>query len=293
MHQKTITTLFLMLMVVIFLLFTVTASMAVERPQKCVAGPYTVIPNPGIAAFPLFQDGTSGNVRCGEGTPGYLWSYRLDCATDRDCSKITEGVFWLPSIPGFIINVVGGPESDLKWFFRGKGDPSTTIGDGVTNGITITTSSTAGNNDPFEIFEFCTDVSTTSVVSFGVNTGKGFESCLAVDDLGQIWGDDQGPVGGIIGPGLDPLLPARQTSTATFTVSEGDLTCNISVDEGPPVIATTTGDCSAPIIKRLENMTLNNKKIESFPSNVWVKSHGSPGTFTYCYPSGNCVEFNF
>jgi hypothetical protein len=270
MRDKISITLLFIVVVAVVMLFGATQVMAQERPQECNAGAYTLR----VATDVPFPNLVNGS---------YEWNYDIICQNERECSKINKLVGWLPSSPPFIINVSGVSSVHV----RGSGDPSTNVGEVITNGFAFTIADLSGQFDTRRM-TFVTDVGSTGLLSIGFNTGSNkLTSCLSAES------DGQGPLGGIIGPGFDAILPERSTSVQTFTITEGDVTCIVEIDEGPPLIITLVDDdggaCTADT-ELLEEMTLNGEDILSLPLNVWIKTHASPGTFRYCYPSGDCVR---
>ena len=273
--------LFFTLIFAIVAIFAATEVMAQDLPLSCKGGNFDMTPAPGD--FPRLAVGNE----CG-GEAGWVWEYTVSAEDLKYLSAITKIFFYAPSYPPNNIRVIPNIDS-TDVYERGQGAHSTTFGEGIYNGITWSIPNNSGANAPFNI-SFCTPSNTKGLISPAFATAKAIIGCEAAVT------DDQGPLGGIMGPGPTPVLPNRDASSQTFTVSEGDQTCTIVAVQGSPPTVTAMGDCllgGINGVKRLEEIQLDGKSLVTFPFNVWVKSHGSPGSFTYCYPNGYCVVFNF
>lgn len=269
--------LFFTLVFAIVALFAATQVVAQQLPLTCSDGTFTMTPAPGD--FPRFDA-----AECG-GTHPWVWEYTISTEIAKTMSSLTKVHFAARSYPPQILSVSAEHVSA-----RGGGGVSTTHGDFVYDVITISVTPPAGGNTNQKSVSFCTDSQQTGMVSPSFDGAKFLRGCESVES------DGQGPLGGIIGPGFAPVLPSREASSQTFTVTEGDLTCTIVSVQGSPPTVTATGDCELGGIngvKRLNDIVLDGNNLVTFPFNVWVKAHGSPGSFTYCYPNGYCVVFNF
>jgi len=273
------------LVIAMVALFAATQVMAQQLPLTCSDGTFTMTPAPGD--FPRFDD---DGDECG--IPGWVWDYIVSAGSKKDMSAITKIFYYAPSQAPDNVGVINTPKVHV--YERGEGALNTTYGQGIYNGITWDSTEFSGASDYQITISFCTQTQTKGIISAAFVGARFIRGCEASVE------DDLGPVGGIVGPSVAPVLPSRDESLQTFTATEGEMTCTVTIDEsGAEPIVTVTGGCTPPennnnsFVKLLKEIQLDGKSLVTFPFNVWVKAHGSPGTFTYCYPSGYCVVFNF
>ena len=172
------------------MLFGATA-WAADRPSECTTtdGVYTVTPYDG-AHFPRTAT-NSDPVGC---AGGWVWDYLITAENPKDMSAITKVQVYIPSLPPNTIEVLSpvgtqrgtGPQAGNKIY-----------GNGIYNGVVGTVTSLSGVSDG-TLFSICTDVNSTGTISMAIETAKTLTGCEAAES------DDQGPIGGIIGPGFDP-----------------------------------------------------------------------------------------
>jgi len=107
---------------------------------------------------------------------------------------------------------------------------------------------------------------------------------------------------------IKAVAPTQVASKTDFTQTDEvtGKTCSISIEEEKlalckegdlcPAAITVTEGCSG-VMKLLTSLTFgvvgDERDVKGFFFRKWVGTHGSPGQFTYCYPSGYCVVFTF
>jgi hypothetical protein len=272
------------------LLFTIVALLAATQvmaqsvPITCSDGTFTMTTDPGD--FPSFEPGspTSPGL-CGE-VDGYRWNYTVSVDNPKDMNALTKMHFYAPSYPPNKVKVIQTSAVHIE--LRGEGALNSTFGEGIYNGISWSTTPYSGTATETQV-SFCTETGTVGLISPAFVGSRFIRGCESEES------DDQGPLGGIAGPGFAPVLPTTTSATTTWTVSEGDQTCTILAVTGSPPTVTVTGDCE-PVgdgYKRVEEIIIDGKSAVSVPLNQWIKTHGSPGTFTYCTSFGYCYVVTF
>ncbi|MFC1826761.1 hypothetical protein ACFLZQ_02380 [Thermodesulfobacteriota bacterium] len=170
----------------------VTEVMASGPPLECTDGIYSVIPYG--EPFPRQYDALIDSIECEN---GWVWEYEISAENSKAMSAITKTHVYIPSTPPNVITVPPNPDIDNPLIQRGDGAQSTgkMYGNGIFNGVTITTTPLSGVSSG-KLISFCTDVNTFGTISIGFETSRTLTGCEATET------DDQGPLGGIIGPGF-------------------------------------------------------------------------------------------
>ena len=97
------------------------------------------------------------------------------------------------------------------------------------------------------------------------------------------------PNGIILAPAGIETKPVVQSSSFTLQNSDGK-TCQATLT--PPPNIGVTGDCNFDFINK-DELTVNEQPVIEFPDFVWVGTQVNPRTYTYCYPTGQCIKITF
>lgn len=193
-----------------------------QLPLECTGDNFTAFP---ISSIPGEFPRQAEAGECGVSN-GWIWEY-IVTAGEKELNALTKIHVYVPSLPLQTIKVFGAEHI----FARGEGGVSTPFGEGIYNGIVISVTPVAGANDTSLEFSFCTDINTTGTISVLFDTGRNEIGCAA----SAYDPDDQGLVGGIIGPGFGP---------SQFAVLETDKRIQLGSDPVATVCAKkhpTTG----------------------------------------------------
>lgn len=189
MKRKVLTIIMAMAVLIIAaMLGTPIVSAADGPPTMCTDGMFTVTPAPG--QFPRAAEGSECN-----GLNAWVWEY-IVAAGEKELQNFTKIHAYIPSLPPFSVEVIDTPSVHV--YDRGEGAQATsTFGNDIYNGNVITITPVAGASSNTLKFSFCTDISTVGTISISFDL-KNDTPCVA----GEY--DDNGPLGGIVGPGFGP-----------------------------------------------------------------------------------------
>ena len=190
MKKKVSTILMSTAVLIMIAMMGATGVLAADQPPlECTDGKFTILPIATSAGeFPR----PAGESECG-GSGGWVWDY-IVTAGEKELNALTKMHIYIPSLPPQTIEVLGAEHVSL----RGEGGVSTPFGKGNYNGIVVSLTPVAGASATTLEFNFCTDVNTTGTVSIIFDTARSETGCAALEI------DDQGRLGGIIGPGFGP-----------------------------------------------------------------------------------------